>query len=212
MILKPKVLPHTLPGFESISRYYDRTNMKFAAKIKPGEFYVTKDEELIVTVLGSCVAACIRDRKNNIGGMNHFMLPITPGGSYDPVNVTSASARYGNFAMEFLINNIIRNGGERRYLEVKIFGGAKVVKKMSDVGEKNIAFIQQYVKSEALTVVSSDLGGLHPRKVMYDPMSGVVRIKKLKSLHNDTIIRREDNYMHEIEKDKQATGDIELFD
>ncbi|WMS87674.1 chemoreceptor glutamine deamidase CheD [Pleionea litopenaei] len=201
-----------LPGFEDINRYYDRSNQMYAAKIKPGEFYVSKSPELIVTVLGSCVSACITDRVNQIGGMNHFMLPVTPGAKSDPTNVTSESARYGNFAMEFLINNIIRNGGERRYLEVKIFGGSKVIKRMSDVGEKNIQFILKYVESEALNVLAKDLGGESPRKVVYNPMNGIVRIKKLRNLHNDTIIRREDNYLHQIEGDTQSAGEIELFD
>ncbi|NVJ49506.1 MAG: chemoreceptor glutamine deamidase CheD [Gammaproteobacteria bacterium] len=204
--------PKVLAGFENINRYYDRANQKYAAKIKPGEYYVSREDELIVTVLGSCVSACITDRVNQIGGMNHFMLPIVPGKSQDALSVTSESARYGNFAMEFLINNIIRNGGERRYLEVKLFGGSKVIKRMSDVGEKNIQFILKYVQSEALNVLAKDLGGESPRKVVYNPMNGVVRIKKLRSLHNDTIIRREDDYLHEIEGGQQSSGAIELFD
>ncbi|NVJ60334.1 MAG: chemoreceptor glutamine deamidase CheD [Gammaproteobacteria bacterium] len=184
----------------------------YAAKIKPGEFYVSKENELIVTVLGSCVAASITDRVNGIGGMNHFMLPITPGQLNVSTSATSESARYGNYAMEFLINNILRNGGERRYLEVKLFGGSKVIKRMSDIGEKNIQFILQYVQSEALKVLAKDLGGENPRKVVYNPLTGVVRIKKLKNLHNDTIVRREEGYLHQIEEDKQPSGDIELFD
>ncbi|MEE4245114.1 MAG: chemoreceptor glutamine deamidase CheD [Kangiellaceae bacterium] len=206
---KPKL---ALAGFDNITRYYDRSAEKFTAKVKPGELYVTKSEENIVTVLGSCVAACICDRVNGIGGMNHFMLPVTPGAKNDYSNVTSASARYGNYAMEFLINNIIRNGGERRYLEVKLFGGSKVIKRMSDVGEKNIKFILQYVESEALNVLAKDLGGESPRKVVYNPLTGVVRIKKLRNLHNDTIIEREDTYMHQIQTTEQSSGDIELFD
>lgn len=201
-----------LPGFEHITRYYDRSAQMYAAKIKPGEFYVSKENELIVTVLGSCVAASITDRVNGIGGMNHFMLPITPGKLNQVTNVTSESARYGNYAMEFLINNIIRNGGERRYLEVKLFGGSKVIKRMSDVGEKNIQFILKYVESEALKVLAKDLGGESPRKVVYNPLTGVVRIKKLRNLHNDTIIKREEGYLHEIEDVTPTPGEIELFD
>jgi chemotaxis protein CheD len=114
--------------------------------------------------------------------------------------------------MEYLINNILRNGGERRYLEVKLFGGSKVIKRMSDVGQKNIDFILQYVESEALTVLAKDLGGNHPRKVVYNPITGVVRVKKLANLHNDTIVRRESSYLKQIEDKKQSSGEIELFD
>ncbi|WP_144394490.1 chemoreceptor glutamine deamidase CheD [Pleionea sediminis] len=204
-------VPEVLPGFENINRYFDKVNQKFSAKIKPGEYYVTRNEELIVTVLGSCVSACIRDKVNLIGGMNHFMLPITPDIAKTPISVTSQTARYGNFAMEFLINNIIRNGGERRFLEVKLFGGSRIIRQMSDIGQKNIEFIQQYVKSEALKVLAKDLGGTSPRKVVYDPISGMVRIKRLKNLHNDTIVERETTYLHNIEKTSNQ-GDVELFD
>lgn len=209
--LKPK-LPDALPGFEKVSRYYDRQNQKVAAKIKPGEYYVSDSDELIVTVLGSCISACIRDRVNQIGGMNHFMLPVTDEDTFIGAKAHQNAARYGNFAMEFLINNILRNGGERRYLEVKLFGGAKVIKKMSDVGDRNIQFIHEYMNSENLQVLASDLGGNHPRKVLYNPLTGVVRVKKLRNLHNDTIVRREDRYLNDIQNDQSSSSDIELFD
>ncbi|MCO7226115.1 chemoreceptor glutamine deamidase CheD [Pleionea sp. CnH1-48] len=202
-----KNLPPCIEGFENVSRYYDPSNKKVAAKIKPGEWYVTNQEEMIVTVLGSCIAACIRDTVNGVGGMNHFMLPS----SSQADSLVSASARYGNFAMEYLINNIITHGGERRYLEVKLFGGANVIKRMSDVGEKNIKFITQYTTSEALKVISEDMGGNLPRKVVYDPLTGVVKVKRLRNMHNDTIVRREDDYMNNISA-QESTGSVELFD
>jgi chemotaxis protein CheD len=184
----------------------------YAVKLKPGEVYVTRSEELIVTVLGSCVAACIRDKVNRIGGMNHFMLPLTKDERVIPSNAVSTAARFGNFAMEYLINNIIKNGGERRYLEVKLFGGAKVLNQMSDVGRKNIDFVLQYVRSEALTVLAKDLGGECPRKLIFNPITGLVRVKKLRNLHNDTIHRREKVYMKDVDKAKDSYGEIELFD
>lgn len=204
-------MPPALPGFDGITRYYDKSQKCFAAKIKPGEFYVSKTNELIVTVLGSCVAACVRDPVNLVGGMNHFMLP-TDSNVHNSLDISSDAARYGNFAMEFLVNNVIRNGGERRYLEVKLFGGCKVLKQLSRVGEKNIDFIEQYVKSEALKVIAKDLGGAHPRKVVFDPVNGMVRVKKLRSLHNETIVQRESSYMHQLETQQESSGDIELFD
>ncbi len=205
-------MPNCFQGFENINRYYDRANHIYAAKIKPGEFYVTNQEEVIVTVLGSCISVCLTDRKNRIGGMNHFMLPVNAKDNQSWREVNSLSARYGNFAMEFLINNIIRNGGERRYLEAKLFGGARVIARMSDVGEKNIAFIRQYTASEALKVIAEDMGGERPRKLVYNPLTGAVRLKMLKTLQNDTLVQRENNYLHDLEVEESATGEIELFD
>jgi len=100
-----------LPGFKHINRYWDKTHDSYAAKILPGEYYVTIHDELIVTVLGSCVSACIRDKIFGIGGMNHFMLPVSKGEDISSFNTTGESARYGNFAMEQMINDILKNGG-----------------------------------------------------------------------------------------------------
>ncbi len=196
-----------LPGFSQINRYWDKYNDIISAKILPGEFYVTKENEAIVTVLGSCISACIRDPQRGIGGMNHFMLPADNGGSGKDI---SESARYGNFAMEMLINEILKNGGEKNNLEVKIFGGGKILRNMTDVGERNIEFAISYVKTEGLNLLTSDVGSAHPRKVYYFPESGRVRVKKLRTLHNETVIERETDYMKDLVK-KPVEGDIELF-
>jgi chemotaxis protein CheD len=128
-------LPKAIAGFESINRYWDTTNNIYAAKILPGEFYVTMTGELITTVQGSCVSACVRDTATGIGGMNHFMLPagISRTGktwSNTPVN---AQTRYGNIAMERLINVILAGGGKRQNLEIKLFGGGRVLQIDSDI-------------------------------------------------------------------------------
>lgn len=197
-----------LTGFEHIKRYWDKYQNMYAAKILPGEYYVTRSEECVTTVLGSCVSACIRDVKRGIGGMNHFMLPVHRGA--DQSSVISDAARYGNFAMEHLINDILHFGGQRSSLEFKLFGGGRIMQAMMDVGRKNIEFVLEYLQTEGFTVASQDLGDVYPRKVMYFPKTGRVRIKKLKSMHNDTIVQRETQYMDKL-KVEPVQGDIELF-
>ncbi len=204
--------PRALRGFEHVNRYWDKIQGVYAAKILPGEYYVTLNGEAIVTVLGSCVSACIRDRLSGVGGMNHFMLPMqgsSDSGGWSASSPTAAT-RYGNFAMEHMINSILKNGGRRENLEVKVFGGGKILANMTDVGLRNISFVREYLKTEGLKVLAEDLGDIHPRKVYYFPNSGKVRIKKLRSLHNDTIQKRETEYMKDL-RQKPVEGDIELF-
>jgi chemotaxis protein CheD len=182
----------------------------FAAKILPGELYVTTQNEIIVTVLGSCVSACVRDPVFGIGGMNHFMLPLQGGdGSWEKKGLGLAT-RYGNYAMEHLLNEILKNGGMRKNLEIKVFGGGKILAQMTDIGDKNIQFVLEYIKTEGLKLLSHDLGDIYPRKVQYHPKRGKVRIKKLRSLHNDTITAREREYMRAISSTQQE-GEIDLF-
>lgn len=203
--------PRALRGFSGINRYWDRQRNLYAAKILPGEYYVTTNHEIIVTVLGSCVSACIRDPKMGIGGMNHFMLPVNS--TFIDIKQNSDATRYGNFAMEKLINDILKNGGRRDALEIKLFGGGKVIAHMSqaDIGNRNIAFAREYIEMEGFRIAAEDMGDIYPRKVVYDPMSGKVQVKKLRNMHNKTIAEREQGYMQELET-KPTSGDIELFD
>jgi len=169
--------------------------------------------EMIVTVLGSCVSACIRDKNLGIGGMNHFMLPMK--GDHSRTwgsNPASAETRYGNWAMEYLINEILKNGGLKKNLEIKLFGGGKVLANMGDVGLRNIEFVTQYVREEGLNISAQDLGDFYPRKVLYFPDTGAVKVKKLRKVHNDTIIQREMAYGSQIIQPEADAGDIELFD
>jgi chemotaxis protein CheD len=201
-------LPKPFPGFNGINRYWDKHLNMPAAKILPGEYYVTRHDEVIVTVLGSCISACIRDAKRNIGGMNHFMLPkqVNPNVS----QLMDESTRYGNYAMEHMINDILKNGGKRENLEVKIFGGGKILATMTDIGMRNISFVHEYILAEGLKLLAEDTGDRFPRKVMYFPFDGKARVKRLKALHNNTVIEREITYMHNIEA-KPVEGEIELF-
>jgi len=205
-------LPAPLPGFEHINRYWDRVNDMSAAKLLPGEYYVTSSDEIITTVLGSCISACIRDRYFGIGGMNHFMLPISEGGTWagGDVDPTSMATRYGNFAMEHMINEILKQGGHKQNLEVKIFGGGQILHSMTDVGLGNIEFVRDYIRTEGLHVDSEDVGDIYPRKIVYYPQSGRVRMKKLKDLHNDTVVQREQAYRKDIVQEPVA-GEVELF-
>ena len=201
----------TLNGFHNIKRYIDKHRRMVVAKILPGEFYVTKENELVTTVLGSCISACIWDDIMGIGGMNHFMLPCQNKHSPDAGIDTSYAYRYGDWAMEYLINEILKNGGSRSNLRVKIFGGGKILNAMTDIGNGNIQFAKEFLSKEQLSIVAEDIGGPWPRKVFFHPNSGKAQVKKLKSLHNDTIERREKEYMQNIEVEEKSSGDIELF-
>ena len=142
--------------------YYDRTFDCDAAKISPGEYYFTDKDMVIVTVLGSCVSACIRDKMTGVGGMNHFMLP--DGGKADKDNPISESMRYGTYAMEVLINQLLKNGARRENLEAKIFGGGNVLRSFTtmNVGDRNADFVRNYLKEERIKVTGEDLNDIYP--------------------------------------------------
>ncbi len=212
MIKMQKVdLPAPLPSFRGINRYWDNEREIVVAKILPGEYYVTVMDEGVATVLGSCISACVRDRNLNIGGMNHFMLPANREQSLGDTRIDiSASNRYGNYAMESLINDILKNGGKRVNLEIKIVGGGRILEKMTNIGLMNIDFVKHYIQDEALNLVGEDVGDIYPRKVLYFPSTGRLLVKRLRSLHNNSIIERESSYSKVLESSKIG-GDVELF-
>ncbi|AAZ97569.1 CheD, stimulates methylation of MCP proteins [Thiobacillus denitrificans ATCC 25259] len=189
--------------------YYDRNFDCETAKILPGEYYFTAKPMLIVTVLGSCVAACIRDRVSGIGGMNHFMLPD---GGGDPGNPLSASMRYGAYAMEVLINQLLKAGARRENLEAKVFGGGNVLRGFTtmNVGERNAQFVRDFLRAENIRVVAEDLNDVHPRKVYFFPRTGRVLVKKLKQLNNYTLVKREQDYASRL-KSNVVAGEVDLF-
>lgn len=207
---RPPPFP-VLPGFEHVRRLWNNALCTYAARILPGEYYVTKTDEGVSTTLGSCISACIRDRVSGIGGMNHFMLP-TMSTQQDAWKASGlgAATRYGNYAMEHLINEIMKNGGKRENLEVKVFGGGRILENMTDVGMRNIAFVRNYLWAEGLQVVAEDVGDIHPRQVIYFPASGRAKVKRLRSLHNNIIANEELQYVRGI-ADKPVSGDVELF-
>lgn len=189
--------------------YHDRDFNTDAAKILPGEYYVTRRDMVLVTVLGSCVAACIRDRVSGIGGMNHFMLPDGGSGDTDP---TSTPARYGAYAMEMMINQLLKMGARRSNLEAKVFGGGSVLRSLvtNNIGTRNADFALDYLHTEGIAIVGQDLFDNYPRKVYFFPNSGRVLVKKLRTMHNETIIEREQAYRNRL-KAADIQGDVELF-
>jgi chemotaxis protein CheD len=190
--------------------YFDRNFNTDAAKLLPGEYYVTGRDMLLVTVLGSCVSACIRDHHNGIGGMNHFMLPDSTADDSSPL---SSSARYGTYAMEILINHISKMGARRANLEAKVFGGGNVLKGFTvvNVGQRNADFVLQFMKAERIRISAKDLVDVCPRKVYYFPATGRVLVKRLNVMNNNTILERETDYRKQIDQTSTGGGDIELF-
>ncbi|MEQ1815827.1 MAG: chemoreceptor glutamine deamidase CheD [Nitrosomonas sp.] len=189
--------------------YFDKSFNSQAVKLLPGEYYVTDKDMLLVTVLGSCVAACIRDCYSGIGGMNHFMLPDGGGDAGSPLN---ASARYGTYAMEILINQLLKLGARRCNLEAKVFGGGNVLDGLTvaNVGPRNADFVLKFLQTEKIRVVAKDLVDIYPRKVYFFPKNSKVMVKKLRNTHNTTISQREKDYRQRLRK-VDSDGDIELF-
>lgn len=192
------------------NRYYDHHFKCNAVKILPGEFYATNDDTMIVTVLGSCVAVCLYDASSGTRGMNHFLLP-----SDESVQdkIISESARYGVFAMEILVNKMVSLGAVRSNLVAKIFGGGNVLKGFikNNVGQRNVEFTIDYLSAENIPIVAKDVLMDYPRKVYFDTAQGAVHLKKIKSLHNTTILDREVEYRLQI-KNAKAADKVDLFE
>ncbi|MDD1791936.1 chemotaxis protein CheD [Enterovibrio sp. ZSDZ42] len=196
-------------------RFFHPGKQMMMVKIQPGEVYVTSERELIATGLGSCISACVWDPFIELGGMNHFMLPFGDSDNiegWDPTQWRSNAARYGNYAMELLINTMIQQGAVKSRLRVKLFGGGTVMGKQANIGEKNIAFIRNYVQSEGLNIVGEDLGSEFPRKVVFDPMTGKAWVKKLRGYRGE-VEAEETNYKRRLANEaKRDDGDsAELF-
>ncbi len=194
-------------GVSRPAHYIDRQFGLPAAKIGPGEVYATQRDMLIVTVLGSCVSACLRDPDSRVGGMNHFMLPHREAEAEGPV---SESARYGAYAMEVLVNHLLALGARRDRLEAKLFGAGRIVPGMSDIGSRNARFAVEYLEREKIPVVARDLGRGEASKVYFFPRTGRVLVKRLKSLRNDTLIVRERDYAERLER-IASSGSADLF-
>ena len=200
-----------LPQFAHITRYWDQEHESFAARLLPGEYYATRHAEIVCTVLGSCVSACVRDARLNLGGMNHFMLPLdgSPGENAWGA-VLSTPTRYGNVAMERLINDILKFGGRREDLEVKLVGGGRMLTHTSnDVGARNIEFVREYVRAEKLRIVNEDLGDVYARRVVYFPQTGRLRVRKLAAGRDEALAAQERQYLEQL--GRPSEGNIELF-
>ncbi len=180
--------------------------------VHQGDCLVSNDpEQTYSTVLGSCVSACVRDRVANVGGMNHFLLAEQSGSARDRYG---ASARYGAFAMEQLINSVLSRGtGKKGNLEIKVFGGGKINAALDDVGAKNIEFVREFLSNEGYQLAGEDLGGMFARRVMFKPASGRAFVKRLDNTVNASIAREELAVAasRRVAAPKPAADDIELF-
>jgi chemotaxis protein CheD len=190
-------------------RIFDHVSGTWMVKIFPGEFYVATDpQETLVTVLGSCVAACIRDPHRGIGGMNHFMLPQGRSGGW---GMDAESTRFGNFAMEKLINELMKAGCARERLEIKLFGGGNVTDSNIAVGTDNAEFALSYLQAEGLHCVAQDLGGRFPRRIHYSPSTGKVVRRLLGREMSGAVAHEEQEHAKKIAT-RAPAGDVELFD
>jgi chemotaxis protein CheD len=176
--------------------------------VAPGEHYVTtRPDVVITTVLGSCVAACIRDPMAAVGGINHFMLPSSEIGAWGEA---SGSLRYGNFAMERLINEIIKRGGQRNRLEVKVFGGGNVLSTGAPVGHLNADFVEWYLRSEGMAIAAAQLRGKTARKIRYAPATGRALVMELSMASARAPVAQESHYRNTLTR-SPVENDVELF-
>jgi chemotaxis protein CheD len=191
------------------ARYFDRELRVESVKILPGQYHAARGESSISTVLGSCVSTCLWDPVERIGGMNHFMLPGEGQSAPSPWGV---SARFGVYAMEVLINEMIHLGADRRRLVAKVFGGARVLQGFDrlDVGTMNSRFVLSFLSEEGIPVAAQDLLGASPRKLHFFPATGKVQVKKLHLSPDDALQRQEREYLDEIAR-RSGGGEIEIF-
>lgn len=190
-------------------RFYDVAHAAWMVKVFPGEYYTTsKADEILVTVLGSCVSACIRDPQRGVGGMNHFMLPHSHSGNWGK---DARSTRFGNFAMEKLLNELIKAGCSRSSLEIKLFGGGNVIESSAAVGTDNAEFVLRFLEAEGLRCTARDLGGQLPRRIQYSPTTGKVVRRLLGGGESLAVAREETEYARRLTSQRPA-GEIELFD
>jgi chemotaxis protein CheD len=176
-----------------------------AVKVLPGEYFVSGEDLVIMTVLGSCIAACIWDGRARVGGMNHFMLPDG--------DASDGSGRYGSFAMELLINEMLKLGARRETMQAKVFGGAQVMAGFTsmNVGERNTKFVMDYLGTERIPVVSQDVLDIHPRKVCFFPVTGKALVKRLAHSHPETLAVEERRGNAAFVAKSNSGGSVDLF-
>ncbi|MES2098180.1 MAG: chemoreceptor glutamine deamidase CheD [Pseudomonadota bacterium] len=174
-----------------------------AVKILPCEYFVYHEDILIMTTLGSCIAACLWDREARVGGMNHFMLP----------DGDTGSGRYGSYAMEVLINAMMKQGATRATMEAKVFGGGQVIDGMTsmNIGERNTAFVVDYLKTERIPIMSKDVLGPHPRKVCFLPASGKAMVKRLASSNTAALAAQDRAAAQQVAPASASGGSVDLF-
>jgi len=189
--------------------YFDREFDSAAVKLLPNEYYVTPDDMVLSTVLGSCVAACVRDSTAGVGGMNHFMLPDDGNSG----NSASASMRYGAYAMEMLLNELLKAGARRERLEAKVFGGGAVLANMTmlNIGDRNADFVLRYLQMEQVRVAAQDLRGNLPRRISYFPRSGKVMVRRLHRINEAEQVQRDEQKLVQTLAQQPVRSKVELF-
>jgi chemotaxis protein CheD len=195
------------PG-EASFFFYDAHFRNEAVKVLPGEFFVHDEDILVMTTLGSCIAACLWDRDRRIGGMNHFLLPDTGSGDSG-----RDSGRYGSYAMDLLIGEMVKRGATRGGMEAKVFGGGAVISGMNtiNVGERNTAFVLDYLRTERISVVSKDVLDIYPRKVCFLPHSGKAMVKRLASANTEALAAQERAAAARTAPAAASGGSVDLF-
>jgi len=185
--------------------YFDHHFQYNAVKVLPGEYFVSSDQLVIMTVLGSCIAACLWDSRAGIGGMNHFMLPES--------DAADVSGRYGSYAMELLINEMMKAGARRESLQAKIFGGAQVMAGFTtmNVGERNTSFVKEYLRTERIPLLSEDVLDIHPRKVVFFPTTGKAMVKRLAHAHPESLLSQERRGNAASVAQTNSGGSVDLF-
>lgn len=185
-----------------MKQYWDPKLAAYVVQVLPGELCVTREDVVISTVLGSCVSACVRDTARGVGGINHFMLPYGLRGD------DAASARYGVYALECLVNQVIGTTGSRAKLEAKVFGGGRVIEGGSDIGEQNIELVREFFTSERISVVGEDLGEQYARRIRYWPRTGRAQVQRIPMARARDVVQAEDRTAHAM---SSSAGSVELF-
>ncbi|HCR86253.1 MAG TPA: chemoreceptor glutamine deamidase CheD [Alphaproteobacteria bacterium] len=199
--------------YDGVRRYYDQNMELTVVKLMTGDCYFTVEpREMLVTILGSCISVCLRDPETKIGGMNHILLPgennlkLQKG---DP----GYSTRFGAFAMEELINGMLKLGASKNRMEAKVFGGGNVIESSTAIGTKNINFAKDFLIQEKIPIVSEDVGGDTARRLHFFPETGKAMIRKLKRKEDLVILEKEREYQERIKSKFEVKPDpeVELF-
>jgi chemotaxis protein CheD len=198
-------------GHLATRHYFDREFGLAAVKLLPGEYYVTSENMVLTTVLGSCVSACVRDSTSGIGGMNHFMLPDD---ADPPCSDPVAAMRYGAYAIRVLLQELLRAGARRERLEAKVFGGGAVLANMTllNIGERNADFVLRFLQTERIRIAAQDLRGKLPRRINFFPLTGRVAVRKLRQQEDDALlVQREEQELARVLLKQPGYGKVELL-